>query len=164
MPRHGHITNPQNVKSEVAVAADGHERRKDFLGEAEVAALLLTLTDADTPVWIAPGLDNDALRRWLAFLSGCPVATDPARAMFAVARRDDDHSYTRALDLGTAEYPDRAATLILELPDLDCTHPLTATRPREPPTHRSKASHTARQREATQRWRRIVPVAIARRT
>ena len=96
---------------------------------AEVAALLLTLTDADTPVWIAPGLDNDALRRWLAFLSGCPVATDPARAMFAVARRDDDHSYTRALDLGTAEYPDRAATLILELPDLDCTHPLTLTGP-----------------------------------
>lgn len=40
MPRHGHITNRQNVKSEVAVAADGHERRKDFLGEAEVAALL----------------------------------------------------------------------------------------------------------------------------
>ena len=30
----------RNVKSAMTVAADGHERRKDFLGEAEVTALL----------------------------------------------------------------------------------------------------------------------------
>ena len=40
MPRHGHIANGRNVKSEVALAADGYERRNDFLGEAEVASLL----------------------------------------------------------------------------------------------------------------------------
>lgn len=40
MPRHRHIANRRNVKSDAALAADGHERRKDFLGETEIASLL----------------------------------------------------------------------------------------------------------------------------
>lgn len=96
---------------------------------AEVAALLLTLTDSDTPVWLAPALDNSALRQWIAFHTGSPVVADPARAMFAVARKDDAHSYIASLDLGTAEYPDRAATLILELPELGTGPMLALTGP-----------------------------------
>lgn len=34
------MPNWRNVKSDMTRAADGHERRKDFLGEAEVASLL----------------------------------------------------------------------------------------------------------------------------
>jgi alpha-D-ribose 1-methylphosphonate 5-triphosphate synthase subunit PhnH len=95
----------------------------------EVAALLLTLTDSDTPVWLTPDLDCHAVRQWLAFHSGCPVVTDPARAMFAVASSGGDHGYVRVLDPGTAEYPDRAATLILALPGLVRGHPLTLAGP-----------------------------------
>jgi integrase len=40
MPRVFRYAIRQNVKSTAAQAADGHERRKDFLGEAELAALL----------------------------------------------------------------------------------------------------------------------------
>lgn len=96
---------------------------------AEVAALLLTLADADTTIWLAPGLVSEGVRRWIAFHTGSSVVADPARAMFAFARRDDDPGYIHALHLGSAEYPDRAATLVLELPDLDRGRSHTLTGP-----------------------------------
>jgi hypothetical protein len=34
------MANGRNVKSATATAADGHERRKDFLNESEVSKLL----------------------------------------------------------------------------------------------------------------------------
>lgn len=40
MPRARPVANRRNVKSDNSLAADRHERRKDFLGEAEMAALL----------------------------------------------------------------------------------------------------------------------------
>lgn len=40
MPRPGPAANRRNVKSGTSLAADRHERRKDFLGEAEMASLL----------------------------------------------------------------------------------------------------------------------------
>lgn len=95
----------------------------------EAAALLLTLTDADTPVWLAHDLNGDAVRPWLAFHTGSPIATDPAKAMFAVAGKVSDQGYIRSLALGTAEYPDRAATLILDLPSLGEAPGLALTGP-----------------------------------
>jgi type 1 fimbriae regulatory protein FimB len=40
MPRPAPLANRRNVKSAAGCAADAHERRRDFLGEAEIAALL----------------------------------------------------------------------------------------------------------------------------
>ncbi|HEX2137409.1 MAG TPA: tyrosine-type recombinase/integrase [Microvirga sp.] len=40
MPRPAPPANRRNVKSAAGRAADAHERRRDFLGEAEIAALL----------------------------------------------------------------------------------------------------------------------------
>lgn len=40
MPRSRPVANRRIVKSDVSLAADQHERRKDFLGEAEMASLL----------------------------------------------------------------------------------------------------------------------------
>lgn len=40
MPRSKHTTNRRNVKSDATAAADSHERRMDFLGEAEITTLL----------------------------------------------------------------------------------------------------------------------------
>ncbi|HEX2220388.1 MAG TPA: tyrosine-type recombinase/integrase [Gemmatimonadales bacterium] len=40
MPRPAPLANRRNVKSDASRAADAHERRRDFLGEAEIAALL----------------------------------------------------------------------------------------------------------------------------
>ena len=40
MPRVRAVASRRNVKSDASVAADRHERRKDFLGEAEMTSLL----------------------------------------------------------------------------------------------------------------------------
>jgi alpha-D-ribose 1-methylphosphonate 5-triphosphate synthase subunit PhnH len=73
------------------------------------AAVLLTLTDADTPVWL--DADCAAARPWLAFHCAAPEATEP-RAAFAVCR------VLPALDrfaAGTDDDPEASATIILQI-------------------------------------------------
>lgn len=80
------------------------------------ATLLLTLCDPDTPVWLAPSHDSPALRAWLTFHTGAPFAT-PDSCRFALG----DWPALLPLDrfpIGTPEYPDRSATLIVERPGL----------------------------------------------
>lgn len=74
--------------------------------------LLLTLYDPDTSVFLAGEVETDAVRQWLTFHTGAPlVAAD--QADFAVG------TWRTLLPLGqfrigTPEYPDRSATLIVE--------------------------------------------------
>ncbi|MEM9050155.1 MAG: phosphonate C-P lyase system protein PhnH [Pseudomonadota bacterium] len=85
--------------------------------------LLLTLCDGDTPLYLAQGYDTAEIRAWLAFQTGAPIG--PAdQAAFLLGRWEAlPHSEAR---LGTAEYPDRSATLIVESPALAAdTHRLT---------------------------------------
>lgn len=84
-----------------------------------MAAALLTLADATTPVHLAGPLDTPALRDWLRFQTGAPL-TDRGGAVFAVGTWPallplEDHA------IGSAEYPDRSATLIVDLPHLAAT-------------------------------------------
>jgi len=80
---------------------------------AAAGALLLTLCDAETGVHLAGAHDTRALRDWLAFHTGAPVV--PAdKADFALG------TWAALLPLeryavGTSEYPDRSATLIVEM-------------------------------------------------
>ncbi|MDF3415130.1 phosphonate C-P lyase system protein PhnH [Sulfitobacter sp. M57] len=79
-------------------------------------AVLLTLCDTETPVYLAGEMDCAAVRAWLAFHTGAPV-TGPSQCMFAVG------TWSALVPLspyaiGTAEYPDRSATLIVEHPAL----------------------------------------------
>jgi alpha-D-ribose 1-methylphosphonate 5-triphosphate synthase subunit PhnH len=75
------------------------------------AALALTLCDADTPVW--RGDASPALGAWLAFHTGAPLTENPAQAAFVFIGRGgvmpDD------APLGSQDYPDRSATLIIEV-------------------------------------------------
>ncbi|MEM6846707.1 MAG: phosphonate C-P lyase system protein PhnH [Pseudomonadota bacterium] len=76
------------------------------------AAILLTLADTDAPVWLA----NDAARPWLSFHCGAPMA-DKSECMFAVGRWES----LAPLDPyqpGTPDFPDRSATLIVEMDEL----------------------------------------------
>lgn len=74
--------------------------------------LLLTLADATTPLYLAPGHDSEALRRWIAFHIGAPLVA-PEHAVFAVGGWEAlPHG---RFALGTPEYPDRAVTLIVEV-------------------------------------------------
>lgn len=79
-------------------------------------AVLLTLCDTDTPVYLAGDTDTPALRAWLAFHTGAPV-TGPSHCMFAVGSWEA-LTPLNAYPVGTSDYPDRSATLIVERTDL----------------------------------------------
>ena len=80
---------------------------------AAAAALVLTLCDTTTPLYLAPSHDTDALRGWITFHTGAPFV-DPHQAMFALGTWAALAPVGR-FAIGTAEYPDRSATLIVEM-------------------------------------------------
>jgi len=82
-------------------------------------AVLLTLCDPDTPVHLAGALDCDAVRAWVAFHTGAPVV-GPSHCMFAVGAWADLLP-TKAYPIGTPQYPDRSATLIVQVEQLEQT-------------------------------------------
>ena len=76
-------------------------------------ALILTLADPETPVHLAGAHDVPALRDWITFHTGAPL-TDPEEAAFAVGRWGALLPLS-AYRIGVPEYPDRSATLIVEM-------------------------------------------------
>ncbi|MDB6452722.1 phosphonate C-P lyase system protein PhnH [Falsirhodobacter sp. 20TX0035] len=87
------------------------------------AALILTLTDTGTPLHLAGAHDTDAVRRWIGFHTGAPICP-AAEAQFAIGTWDALHPLDR-FAMGDAEYPDRSATLIVEMAFGRPTHRLT---------------------------------------
>ena len=82
---------------------------------AGVAALVLF--DATTPLYLAPGHDTPALRAWIAFHTGAFLVA-PEAAMFALGTWAALQPVAR-FAVGTPDYPDRAATLIVETDRLE---------------------------------------------
>lgn len=82
------------------------------------AAVLLTLVDRTTPLYLAPGHDTDAMRAWIAFHCGAPI-TGAEDAGFALGEWSALTSAVGRFAIGTPEYPDRAATLIVDNHDFD---------------------------------------------
>jgi len=79
--------------------------------------LLLTLADATTPVHLAPSHATADLTRWIGFHCGAPLVGADA-AVFAVGPWDGLDPVGRYA-AGSAEYPDRSATLIVEVAALE---------------------------------------------
>lgn len=82
-------------------------------------ALLLVLADATTPVHLAGRHDRADIRGWITFHTGAPFAPRQ-EAAFAVGR------WAELLPLetyriGVPEYPDRSATLIVEMDALEAS-------------------------------------------
>ncbi len=78
--------------------------------------VLLTLCDTDTPIYLAGAFECDAVRAWLAFHTGAPLAA-PEHSMFALGTWEDLLPLS-SYPIGTSQYPDRSATLIVERPEL----------------------------------------------
>ncbi|MFD1912454.1 phosphonate C-P lyase system protein PhnH [Halodurantibacterium flavum] len=76
---------------------------------------VLVLADATTPLHLAGRHDCGAVRDWITFHTGAPLVR-PGEAVFALG--DWAALDLAAFALGTPEYPDRSATLIVEMPDL----------------------------------------------
>jgi len=80
------------------------------------AAILLALADGDTPFWLDPALAE--ADDYIRFHTGAPSVAACGAALFAVAVAANRPPLA-ALQAGTAEYPDRSATLILTVSGLD---------------------------------------------
>lgn len=82
-------------------------------------AVLLTLCDAETPLYLAGAADCAEVRAWVAFHTGAPLS-GPSGCAFALG------TWPALLPLdayaiGTPEYPDRSATLIVETARISAT-------------------------------------------
>jgi alpha-D-ribose 1-methylphosphonate 5-triphosphate synthase subunit PhnH len=91
------------------------------LGTAALS-LLLTLADADTPLWL--DRSASAAADFLRFHTGAPVVEEMRHARFALIA---DARHCPPLDrfaCGEEDYPDRSATLILEATRLAEAGPL----------------------------------------
>jgi len=78
-------------------------------------ALALSLVDYETPVWLGEGLDGPAVVAALRFHCGCPLAGDPQNAAFALIGSLSAALPLERFAIGTPEYPDRSATLIVQV-------------------------------------------------
>lgn len=95
-----------------------------------LAAIALTLADAETPLWLdetlraAPGTAD-----WLRFHTGAPLVDDPGAAAFALVA-DSFHWPPFALFAqGTDDYPDRSTTIVLAVAALAAGEGLTLRGP-----------------------------------
>lgn len=92
---------------------------------ATAATVALTLCDHDTPVWLDPALKGSAaVTAWLGFHTGAPLASTPAEAHFALVADTATLIALENFAQGSQDYPDRSATLILQVDSLDGGAPL----------------------------------------
>ncbi len=107
----------------MAMAAPGRVRSVPATVEGPVpltpaaAGVALAMFDLATPVWLAPPIDNPAVRGFLAFHCRCPIASDPAAAAFAIVDAAGAEDLAQFAP-GTPEYPDRSTTVVVQVDGL----------------------------------------------
>lgn len=84
---------------------------------AAATAFVLTLVDRDTPLWLAPAFDSDPVRDFVRFHTGVPLVSREADALFALLT-PDRAPLLEGFAIGSDPYPDRSATLLVEVPSL----------------------------------------------
>ncbi|MDP2122475.1 MAG: phosphonate C-P lyase system protein PhnH [Hoeflea sp.] len=86
---------------------------------ASASALIATLADADTPVWLDPALTKtSAVRDWIVFHTGAPITLHQSEAAFAVVAAPEKLSALNGFALGSQEFPDRSTSVILQVATL----------------------------------------------
>jgi alpha-D-ribose 1-methylphosphonate 5-triphosphate synthase subunit PhnH len=86
---------------------------------AATAAILLTLCDYETPVWLSASFSQASIKDWSAFHAGAPLTEKIADARFCFAARSNELPDIGSFALGTDEYPDRSATIVLQVASLE---------------------------------------------
>jgi alpha-D-ribose 1-methylphosphonate 5-triphosphate synthase subunit PhnH len=83
---------------------------------ATTAALLLTLCDFETPLWLdRPLAESAEVASFLRFHTGAALVTRPSDCALAVIADPLRMPALNSFTQGSAEYPDRSATLVLQL-------------------------------------------------
>ncbi|MBO6717938.1 MAG: phosphonate C-P lyase system protein PhnH [Rhizobiaceae bacterium] len=84
------------------------------------AAVALTLCDHETPVWMDTALTvAEPVAAWLGFHTGAPIARSPAEAHFAFVSNPAEMIALENFAQGSQEYPDRSATIVLQVDSFD---------------------------------------------
>lgn len=82
----------------------------------EAAAILLALADYETPVWLdAPLRAAEGVTEFLSFHTGATIVDDHGDASFVLASDVATMPRLATLRQGTPEYPDRSATLLVQV-------------------------------------------------
>ena len=92
-------------------------------------AIALTLCDHDTAVWLSPRLAASAVKGWMAFHTGRRCRAINGAARFVFFDQADAVPDFCGFAAGSQDYPDRSATLVLELPSLAGGQELVARGP-----------------------------------
>lgn len=97
---------------------------------AVAAAVVLTLCDQDTPLWVDPTIAGSfQAKAWIAFHTGAPIVANPIEAHFALAAHPGELIALENFAQGTQEYPDRSTTLILQVDTLHAARSLVLKGP-----------------------------------
>lgn len=84
------------------------------LGPA-AAALVQSLADYETPIWLDGKLCVPAVKEWIRFHTGAPIVDDKRAAVFALIADPIAMPDFTQFALGSEEYPDRSTTLIVQI-------------------------------------------------
>lgn len=85
------------------------------------AALILTLLDFTTPVFLDDTLKVPAVESYIAFHTGAPITPKPGESSFAFIGNAAALTALSTFAQGTHEYPDRSTTVILQVEELGNT-------------------------------------------
>lgn len=88
---------------------------------AAAAAAVLTLVDVDTTLWLDAAAAPAA--GYFRFHCGCPVVDEPGQADFALIADPTTMPPLAAFRMGSDDYPDRSATLIVKVDGFDTAGP-----------------------------------------
>lgn len=97
---------------------------------ATAAAIVLTLCDYDTPLWLdRPLMQSEPVKAFLRFHTGAPIVSEPVEAAFALFSHPAAMVPLASFNQGSPEYPDRSTTLILTGQDLNAAPAVTLDGP-----------------------------------
>jgi alpha-D-ribose 1-methylphosphonate 5-triphosphate synthase subunit PhnH len=86
---------------------------------AASASLALVLFDFQTALWLSPLLDRQDVRDFLRFRTGVPLVQEPGNAAFAICMASEFAGIHPRLSKGSAEYPDRSTTAVVQVQDFE---------------------------------------------
>lgn len=79
------------------------------------AALLQSLADYETPIWLDDKFNVPAVSEWIRFRTAAPIVEHKSAAAFALIADPLRMPDFTQFALGSEEYPDRSTTLIVQV-------------------------------------------------
>ncbi len=92
-------------------------------------AVALTLFDYETPLWLDPALRGVEAETYLRFHCGCPLVEDTQTAAFGLVTAPRYMPRLGEFSIGSDQYPDTSATLVIQTGGLADEGPIRLTGP-----------------------------------